>query len=42
MNKKDKNSFCFVLFGFFFIHIYKSFLDIWQVVQETQLFGFGM
>ena len=42
MNKKDKNSFCFVLFRFFFIHIYKSFLDIWQVVQETQLFGFGM
>ena len=32
--------FCSVFFSF--IHIYKSFLDIWQVVQETQLFGFGM
>ena len=32
--------FCFVVF--FLIHIYISFLDIWQVVQETQLFVFGM
>ena len=40
-----KTRILFVLFCsvfFFFIHIYKSFLDIWQVVQETQLFGFGM
>ena len=35
-----KTRILFVLFcSVFFL---KSFLDIWQVVQETQLFGFGM